>query len=211
MAEDSSEKNKDYGLPKVEPHPIDRDQSGIAKEVVVTVPRKEKKINRLMVIILSVVGLLFLASLMYIIFWGNESSESSPRPTVGKVEDRTVLDQEDGDNSDKRNTGAANDSEENFESGENVSISSKEPGSITTISQRTNRYYIFLGSYKFKAYAMRHAEKLAADGFVVKLITPDNWVGVRVAVGNYAKKEEASVDASQIRSKYGNEVVISKY
>ncbi len=211
MAEDPSEKNKDYGLPKVEPHPIDRDQPGIAKEVVVTVPRKEKKINRLMVIVLSVVGLLILASLMYIIFWGNESSESSPRPTVGKVEDRAVLDQEDGDNSDKRNTGAANESEEYLESGENVSISSKEPGSITTISQRTNRYYIFLGSYKFKAYAMRHAEKLAADGFVVKLITPDNWAGVRVAVGNYAKKEEASVDARQIRSKYGNEVVISKY
>ncbi len=205
MAEDSSEKNKDYGLPKVEPHPIDRDQPGIAKEVVITVPRKEKKNNRLMVIVLSVVALLILASLMYIIFWDNESS---PRPTVGKVEDRAVLDQEDGDNSD---IGAGNESEENLENGENVSLSSEEPGSITTISQRTNRYYIFLGSYKFKAYAMRHAEKLAADGFVVKLITPDNWVGVRVAVGNYAKKEEASVDAQQIRSKYGNEVVISKY
>lgn len=211
MAEDFSEKNKDYGLPKVEPHPIDRDQPGIAKEVVITVPGKEKKNNKLIVIVLSVVGLLILASLMYIIFGDNESSESSPRPTVGKVEDRAVLDQEDGDNSDKRNTGAANESEEYLESGENVSISSKEPGSITTISQRTNRYYIFLGSYKFKAYAMRHAEKLAADGFVVKLITPDNWAGVRVAVGNYAKKEEASVDARQIRSKYGNEVVISKY
>jgi hypothetical protein len=208
MAEDFSEKNKDYGLPKVEPHPIDRDQPGIAKEVVITVPRKEKKNNKLIVIVLSVVGLLILASLMYIIFGNNESSESSPRPTVGKVEDRAVLDQEDGDNSD---IGAANESEENLDNRENVSISTEEPGSITTISQRTNRYYIFLGSYKFKAYAMRHAEKLAADGFVVKLITPDNWVGVRVAVGNYAKKEEASVDAQQIRSKYGNEVVISKY
>jgi len=202
MAEDSSEKNKDYGLPKVEPHPIDRDQPGIAKEVVTTVPGKEKKNNRLIVIVLSVVALLILASLMYIIFWDNESS---PRPTVDKVEDRAVLDQEDGD------IGAANESEENLDNRENASISTEEPGSITTISQRTNRYYIFLGSYKFKAYAMRHAEKLAADGFVVKLITPDNWVGVRVAVGNYAKKEEASVDAQQIRSKYGNEVVISKY
>ena len=101
-----------------------------------------------------------------------------------------------------------NGSDENLES---EAIISEEPGSIITISQRTNRYYIFLGSYKFKAYAKRHAEKLAADGFAVKLIAPDNWLGMRVAVGNYAKKEEARVDAQQIRSKYGNEVVISKY
>lgn len=208
MAEDFSKKNKDYGLPKVEPHPIDRDQPGIAKEVVETAPHQEKKDNKPMVIVLSIVGVLILASLLYIIFWNNESSETSQPTPVSATDDRAVLDPEQTNAGDESQIDATNESDENRE---NIALVSEEPGSISTISQRTNRYYIFLGSYKFKAYAKRHAEKLAADGFVVKLITPDNWVGVRVAVGNYAKKEEASVDAQRIRSKYGNEVVISKY
>ena len=206
MAEDISEKNKDYGLPKVEPHPIDRNQPGIAKEVIEPKRPHQKKDNRPMVIVLSVVGLLILASLLYIIFWDSDSSETSPQTPISAVEDRAVLDEETTD--DSGDIDFTNGSDENLES---EAIISEEPGSIITISQRTNRYYIFLGSYKFKAYAKRHAEKLAADGFAVKLIAPDNWVGMRVAVGNYAKKEEARVDAQQIRSKYGNEVVISKY
>lgn len=208
MAEDFSDENKDYGLPKVEPQPIDRDQPGIAKEVVKTVQHPEKKDNKLMIIVLSVVGVLIFSSLLYIIFWDNDSSKPSPQTSVSGVEDRAVLDQDDNGVSEENNLDVTSEFDENSE---NAIILSEEPGSITTISQRTNRYYIFLGSYKFKAYAQRHAEQLAADGFAVKLIAPDNWVGMRVAVGNYAKKDEASVDAQQIRSKYGNEVIISRY
>jgi cell division protein FtsN len=122
------------------------------------------------------------------------------------VEDRVVMDPEETDET------PSNDVDPNqAELSEAIPVITEEPGSIVTISERTNRYYIFVGSYKFRAYARRHAEELAADGFAVKLITPDNWVGMRVAVGNYANIEEAGVDAQQIRSRYGNEVVISKY
>ena len=202
MAEHSSEKNKDYGLPKVDPQPIDRKQPGIAKEVPVIKPRAKKNDNRLIIIVLSIIAALILASVFYMIFWNDDSKDAlSP---VTTIDDRSGIDPEDG-TSDETSEGEAS-----SESAEEEELM-EEPGSIITISERTNRYYIFLGSYKFRAYAQRHAKKLAADGFAVKLITPDNWVGVRVAVGNYAKEEDAEVDARQIKSQYGNEVVISKY
>ncbi len=204
MAEDFSDKNKDYGLPKVEPQPIRRDQPGIPKPPPVNkVNRPPKKDNRLIIVVLSIVGALILASLLYILFW----EDGSPYDTqvVPEVEDRVVVDPEPEGSGDQD---AETEPVDNSVVTEEIS---DEPGSIVTISARTNRYYIFVGSYKFRAYAKRHAEKLAADGFAVKLITPDNWVGVRVAVGNYATKEEAGADAQQIRSRYGIEVVISKY
>ena len=203
MAEDFSDKNKDYGLPKVEPQPINRNQPVTAREPAKVESQKETKDNKLIIIVLSVVGVLILASLLYIIFWDNDSSGNVPDTPV--VEDRVVLEPEDTEDQPADDT-----AESSLNSGESSELSD-EPGSITTISERTNRYYIFVGSYKFRAYAHRHAEQLAADGFAVKLIVPDNWVGMRVAVGNYANSEEASMDAQQIRSRYGIEVVISKY
>jgi len=207
MAESFSEQNKDYGLPKVDPQLINREQPGIAKEVAKPTPRPEKKDNKLLVAILSVVGVLIIASIFYMIFWNDDSSEVENANPISKVEDRAVLDQANPESPDSD----VNEPTENPAETLEATTLSEEPGSITTISQRTNRYFIFLGSYKFKAYAQRHAEKLAKDGFAVKLIMPDNWVGIRVAVGNYAKEEEAKVDAQQIRSRYGNEVVISRY
>ena len=200
MAEDFSDQNKDYGLPKVDPQPIQRNQEPPAHQPVVPLRKKEKKDNKLIIIVLSIVAALVLASLLYLIFGGGNSSDNIPQTTT--VEDRTVPEAEETDEI------VDMDGEEE---GSDTPIINDEPGSIITISQRTNRYYIFVGSYKFRAYAQRHAEKLAADGFAVKLITPDNWVGMRVAVGNYANSEEAQVDAQQIRSRYGIEVVISKY
>ena len=202
MAEHSSEKNKDYGLPKVDPQPIDRKQPGIAKAVPVIEPTVKKNDNRLIIIVLSIIAALILASVFYMIFW-NDDAEDAVSP-VTTIDDRSGIDPEDG-SSDEMTEGEA--PSETTEAEE----MSEEPGSIITISERTNRYYIFLGSYKFRAYAQRHAEKLAADGFAVKLVTPDNWVGIRVAVGNYAKEEDAKNDAQQIKSQYGHEVVISKY
>jgi len=199
MAEDFSDKNKDYGLPKVEPQPINRDQPGIISEPPKLEPRRQdKRDHRLVIIVLSVVGALILASLLYMIFWNNDETVI--------VEDRVVLEPEETD--DEPDDGAE---VESSPASEATPVIIEEPGSIVTISERTNRYYIFVGSYKFRAYARRHAEKLAADGFAVKLITPDDWVGMRVAVGNYANSEEASIDAQQIQSRYGTEVVISKY
>lgn len=201
MAEDFSDKNKDYGLPKVEPQPIKRDQSGIIREPVKASQQPEKKDNRVIIVVLSIVAALILASLFYIFFWnGDEQIPENPA-----VEDRAATDPEETNDQSGDNT------EENSNISGESTVFTEEPGSITTISARTNRYYIFVGSYKFRAYARRHAEKLAADGFAVKLITPDNWVGMRVAVGNYASEDEAGIDAQQIRSRYGTEVVISKY
>jgi hypothetical protein len=205
MAEDFSDQNKDYGLPKVDPQPIKRDQ--LKTEVhAPMVPEQppEKKDNKLIIIVLSIVGLLALASLLYVIFDGDETNQELPQTTTtdnpvvpDPVEETEMQDEEGVADTD---SGTAE-----------TLLIEEEPGSIQTISQRTNRYYIFLGSYKFHAYAQRHAEELAKDGFAVKLISPDDWVGLRVAVGNYANIEEAQIDAQQIRSRYDIQAVISKY
>jgi hypothetical protein len=200
MAENTSEKNKDYGLPKVEPQPIMRDQGAVSKNPWKPATERKKNDQRSIIITLAVVGLLILASLLFMIFWNSESENTGENP----AEDRVVLDPDESEGEELINI------EDTPETAEDSQLTD-EPGSIITISQRTNRYYIFVGSYKFRAYAHRHAEKLAADGFAVKLITPDNWVGMRVAVGNYANETEAGNDAQTIRSRYGNEVVISKY
>jgi hypothetical protein len=200
MAENTSEKNKDYGLPKVEPQPIMRDQGAVSKNPWKPATERKKNDQRSIIITLAVVGLLILASLLFMIFWNSESENTGENP----AEDRVVLDPDESEGEELINI------EDTPETAEDSQLTD-EPGSIITISQRTNRYYIFVGSYKFRAYAHRHAEKLAADGFAVKLISPDNWVGMRVAVGNYANETEAGNDAQTIRSRYGNEVVISKY
>ena len=206
MAEIPSQENKDYGLPKVEKQPIDREQPGIAKEVIAVKEDPEEKDNRLVIIALSVVGFLILASIFYMIFW-NDSSDSSGGDNISAQQ--TVVDNDESTETSDNSLSETTEGDEAEVPEE--TIVEEEPGSIVTISQRTNRYYIFVGSYKFKAYAQRHAKKLADDGFAVKLIVPDNWVGMRVAVGNYGSKNEANADAQQIRSKYGNEVVISRY
>jgi cell division protein FtsN len=206
MAEENPDQRKDYGLPNVEAKIIDRGQPGIAKDITPQEPDPDKKDNRAIIIAISVIGALILASLLYMIFSGDDDSQ--PSAQTNQVPDRAVVDENESADPSENSLEEEQMSEDN-ELSEELIV--EEPGSIITISQRTNRYYIFVGSYKFKAYARRHAEILASDGFAVKLIAPDNWVGTRVAVGNYGTKGEARVDAEQIRSKYGNEVVISKY
>ena len=214
MAEGFSKSDKNYGLPNVELTPIDRDQPAVAKAAAVP-PRKEppKKERRwLPILVLVAVGLIAV-SLLYYLFWGSKSTDSDNQTlTQSTQEDQQILE---GETSDSPlaavDSASRSETTEVSEGPANEEVVQEEPGTIVTISERTQRYYIFLGSYKFKAYARRHAERLAEDGFAVKLITPDNWVGMRVAVGNYASAAEASTDAAFIKDKYGNEVVVSKY
>ncbi len=209
MAENFSKSDKDYGLPKVELKPIDRGQPGVAR--VSEKPAKknnpENNKNRIIPWLIVLGFILLIGGLAYYFFWGSNPPEISNQQTVEEPLNQGTGDQDVGTSSEEI---ADNESGDSNADDQEPDIQD-EPGSIVTISQRTGRYYIFLGSYKFRAYARRHADKLAKDGFAVKLITPDNWVGVRVAVGNYSSEDEASGDAEMIKNKYGNEVVVSKY
>lgn len=214
MAENHSKTEQNYGLPKVELIPIDRTQPGVAKAAKKPLAAEpESKDRRWIPIVLLVFFGLALAALLYYFFWGNDNStpQTVDNETTTTQDDRVTLDENEGSGAEESGETAIPTEDATADETATTDIATEEPGSIVTISQRTERYYIFLGSYKFQAYARRHAERLAADGFAVKLITPDNWVGMRVAVGNYASINEASADANMIKSKYGNEVVVSKY
>lgn len=209
MAENFSKSDKNYGLPEIKLVPVDRGQPAVAKTKESKPQEPNSKGQKILPIAMLVVFGLIAASLLYYFFWDTNSSDTQEDSMVANQEDRVTLEEGEGGVTAPVDSSALN-------TGGSLPVDPgapivEEPGSIVTISQRTGRYYIFMGSYKFRAYARRHAERLAADGFAVKLITPDNWVGMRVAVGNYANIAEANTDVEMIRNKYGNEVVVSKY
>ena len=220
MVDNFSKSDNNYGLPEVDLVPIDRDQPGIAKPFVPPaappVTKTEKDNKWVPILLLIAIGLIVASAVFYFFFMDTRTSDTLADNTEINEPDRVTLEESEQlnsttDNPDNSSTDAASSNPTTENQAVDPTINAQEPGTIRTISDRTGRYYIFLGSYKFKAYAQRHADKLASDGFAVKIITPDNWVGMRVAVGNYSSEAEAAADVSRIEAKYGNQVVVSKY
>jgi len=221
MADNFSKSEKNYGLPTVDLVPIDRDQPGVVKPVAppppTRKPKKEKDNRWVPILMLIALGLIIASAVFYFFFLDSRTPNNANNDdTQSQTTDRVTLDEDESSSgTDSPSTNEGSESSESPTSSDNQPVATvldnQEPGTIQTISDRTGRYYIFLGSYKFKAYAQRHADRLAADGFAVKIITPDNWVGMRVAVGSYTSVAAAASDVSQIEEKYGNQVVVSKY
>ncbi|MGI9543342.1 MAG: SPOR domain-containing protein [Cyclobacteriaceae bacterium] len=200
--------NEDYGLPEVEMKPIDRAKpvvpAAAAAAATTAKKRRDKEpTNYWPIIILALVFSLIAGGALYYFFLrspaGTEITDSTP-PDPLPLDDELPVPEEESSDKD-------NDSDTN----ESAAVNLDQPGTITSITERTGRYYIFLGSYKFRAYAQRHADQLAKDGFAVKLIEQDDWVGMRVAVGNYGSQAEAQPDAASITAKYGTKIAISQY
>ncbi len=221
MADNFSKSDNNYGLPEVDLVPIDRDQPGIAKPfvppVAPPVTKTEKDNKWVPILLLIAIGLIVASAVFYFFFMDTSTSDTLADNTEEVTDpDRVTLEETDqlnssSDNADSPEAGTVDSNTTSENQAVDETVETQEPGTIRTISDRTGRYYIFLGSYKFKAYAERHADKLASDGFAVKIITPDNWVGMRVAVGNYGSEAEAADDVNRIQAKYGNQVVVSKY
>lgn len=200
--------NDEYGLPEVEMKPIDRAKPVIPAAVAATTVAKKRRnkepTNYWPIILLAVFFSLIAGGALYYFFL--RSPESG---TTTEIPDTTVPDSSPLENGLAEPEGETTNADNANAAASTVDLD--QPGTITPITERTGRYYIFLGSYKFRAYAQRHADQLAKDGFAVKLIEQDDWVGMRVAVGNYGSEAEAQADAASITAKYGTKIAISQY
>jgi len=201
--------NEDYGLPEVELKPIDRANPVVpaaAVNVKPSRPKKKEPTNYGPIILIALIASLIVGGVFYYFFLREPAGTTNTNEITQNTTppDRLPLDASEGE------TAATKDTDNATETNSDLP-NLDQPGTITAISERTGRYYIFLGSYKFRAYAKRHADRLAKDGFAVKLIDQDNWVGLRVAVGNYGSENEALADAASINAKYGIKTAISQY
>ena len=204
--------NDEYGLPEVEMKPIDRAKPVIpaaaAAAATVAKKRRDKEpTNYWPIILLAVFFSLVVGGALYYFFLRSPEGGATTEIPDTTAPDSSPLENEltvpEGET-----TNAGTDDNTNAASS---AVDLDQPGTIASITERTGRYYIFLGSYKFRAYAKRHADQLAKDGFAVKLIEQDDWVGVRVAVGNYGSEADAQADAASITAKYGTKIAISQY
>ena len=204
--------NEDYGLPEVEMKPIDRAKpvvpaAAAVAATTVTKKRREKEPTNIWPIVLLILFFTVIAGgALYYFFLRSPNGTAGTEIADTTAPDRLPLEED--------NTTLAEEAIPDESSGNNESATAAnldQPGTINSITDRTGRYFIFLGSYKFRAYAKRHADQLAKDGFAVKLIEQDDWVGMRVAVGNYGSKAEAQADAASITAKYGTKIAISQY
>ena len=85
-------------------------------------------------------------------------------------------------------------------------------GSVSTISTKTGRYYVIVGSFIDGDMASDYAKKLAAQGKQVTLIEP---VGgkkfYRLGVHEAASFAEASEELDNLKSTFGQEIWIVRY
>lgn len=87
-----------------------------------------------------------------------------------------------------------------------------EPGTIETISARTNRYYVVVASAVDGDLAMDYAKDLSEAGESIKIIEPyGNVKFYRVTLQNLDTWDEAQSAANDMKATYGDGVWVIKY
>ena len=72
----------------------------------------------------------------------------------------------------------------------------------TTITKKTGRYYIIVGSFEVQQNAIRYREKLASQGFDAKILQPSYKNVYRVTIADFTSFREASTKAQEVKSEY---------
>ncbi|AHM58831.1 sporulation domain-containing protein [Flammeovirgaceae bacterium 311] len=85
-------------------------------------------------------------------------------------------------------------------------------GGITTITEKTGRYYVIVGSFIDGDMAGDYAKKLAAEGRQVTLIEPSgNKKFYRLGVAEAASFAEAGEELEDLKNTFGQEIWIVRY
>lgn len=87
-----------------------------------------------------------------------------------------------------------------------------ETGEMTTISSRTGRYYVVVGSFVDDDLAKDLADKLGVEGLNTSLIPP--WGDgryYRLAIADLGSFDEAQARADELKSTYGDGLWVLKY
>lgn len=85
-------------------------------------------------------------------------------------------------------------------------------GTIETLSERTQRYYVVVVSAIDADLIMDHAKKLSAQGVSTKIIPPfGKHKFSRLAIADHDTYANAQANADAVKGNYGNEVWVIKY
>jgi len=85
-------------------------------------------------------------------------------------------------------------------------------GEMSTISQRTGRYYVIIGSFIDDDIAKDYAGKLGQQGLSTSLIAPwGNRKFYRLAIADLGSFDEAQAKADELKPTYGEGLWVLKY
>ncbi|MFZ5970489.1 MAG: hypothetical protein ACOYXA_02760 [Bacteroidota bacterium] len=85
-------------------------------------------------------------------------------------------------------------------------------GTIETLSERTNRYYVVISSAVDGDLVMDYAKKLSAQGISTKIIPPfGKYKFHRIAIADHETFALAQANADGVKADYGNEVWVIRY
>lgn len=85
-------------------------------------------------------------------------------------------------------------------------------GSVTTISEKTGRYYVVVGSFIDGDMAGDYAQKLAADGSEVTLIEPTgDRKFYRLGIAGGETFEDVATQLDNLKSTFGQDIWIVRY
>lgn len=91
-------------------------------------------------------------------------------------------------------------------------VASATPGEITSLTARTNNYYIVIASFLDEDLAMDHSKELAAEGKSPTIIPPfGKAITHRVAIKGYGSLAQAQNEIGNYKGEYGQDIWVLKY
>jgi cell division protein FtsN len=201
----NSDSDNEYGLPEAEYSPIQREQPQTFEEHVTTerIPQNEdeqprqKNSSTPMWIALGVI--LLLAGFFVYFFAFDEPTRSEQVTSRPETKTETTIIEEEP-------PVAETPAEEEWTEPEVVE------GSVSSISSRTGRYYMIVGSFVDGDLANDYAKNLAGEGHQAKIIEPAGTRKFyRLSVKDAGSIADLNTELEAMRAKYGENVWIVKY
>lgn len=204
----------EYGLPEVEFTPIEREPSHEPEETIALdqassisgkhdTEHEQKSSSLPMVLILA--GIVLLVGIfVYFFAFDNESQQEQLTETTQEASPIVYEEEEELE----ENAYAADD----WNTAETESETPAAEGSVSTISQRTGRYHVIVGSFIDSDLANDFAGRLAKDGQQAKIIEPSGTQKFyRLSVSDAESIDALQSDMDSLKAKYGENIWIVKY
>lgn len=95
---------------------------------------------------------------------------------------------------------------------EETAVQEPIEGVYQTLTARTGRYYVIIGSFVDLDLATDYAKKLAANGVNSTILSPEGKGFHRLAIaGDFNSFSDASMQVEEVKGNYGPEVWVLKY
>ncbi len=198
--------DNDYGLPEAEYSPIEREQPLIPDDNISfhSAPSEEPEQpqNRSGWILWAGLGLILCLAGIFVYFLLFDDAGNTETIAQNPVQDASPAFMEEPEPVE----------EEPFEDNWVPAEPEVTEGSVSSISSRTGKYYLIVGSFIDSDLARDYGQKLAKEGISSKIIEPSGTRKFyRLSVKDAESVEELNTELDSMRSKFGENVWIVKY